>query len=219
MKLILICLFIYILFHSEKMVIASNCFIDDGCAMSQKIISCTLNNAQIRIPPCMKNKYPIQANEITLINQNFKILPNNLFPNLIAFEINLSYNQIQQISNDSFIYLFPIMALDLSDNKIVTINSNHFKYLKNLKQLILSNNLIKQIEKQSFKKLAENLLYLDLSNNKIESIYETGINLLKYLQLLDLTNNKIFSIENCGIDLLTSLRSFKLGKNLIKYSN
>jgi hypothetical protein len=64
-------------------------------------------------------------------------------------------------------------------------------------------------------KNAENILSLDLSNNKITKIGGLGLNHLTNLQILYLYNNRITEIKGLGLNHLTNLQILWLGDNQI----
>ncbi|XP_069746073.1 toll-like receptor 7 isoform X2 [Narcine bancroftii] len=80
-------------------------------------------------------------------------------------------------------------TLDLSRNNIFFISPQQFKNLTFIKCLNLSGNALSQTLNGSEFRYLPHLLYLDLSNNRIDLLYETAFHELRELQVLDLSRN------------------------------
>ncbi|XP_067896572.1 toll-like receptor 7 [Heterodontus francisci] len=80
-------------------------------------------------------------------------------------------------------------TLDLSRNNIFFISPSQFQNLSFLRCLNLSGNAVSQtLNGSEFQHLPQ-LQYLDLSNNRIDLLYESAFQELRELQILDLSNN------------------------------
>ncbi|XP_067845830.1 toll-like receptor 2 [Heptranchias perlo] len=105
--------------------------------------------------------------------------------------------------------------LDLSYNNITIIQQQSFQNLTKLKKLFLQFNRITTIEPGSFAKNSE-LQYLDLSNNFLHDISVLPFNHLQSLTHLDITNN-MFDTANFGAEInkLQKLHSLSFGSTLL----
>ncbi|AYQ31570.1 leucine-rich repeat domain-containing protein [Runella sp. SP2] len=124
-----------------------------------------------------------------------------------------------------------ITALDLSDRNVEEIDPLVFQHSQ-LKVLLLNGNQLKQIPEGI--KFLVNLLYLNLSQNKIEQLENLdsllnlvyfncelnriialgGLDNLKSLQTFDISSNQIQKLE--GLDSLKSLQTFNISLNQIQ---
>lgn len=113
----------------------------------------------------------------------------------------LKHNLIRKIPNKTFDHLNILVALDLSFNRIIAINEDSFSGLQNLQSLNLNNNVKYHVNESLslpnnvFKHLV-NLTFLDLSYNHIDSIHQYTFNGLLNLQHLKLSNNWLEEIPN-----------------------
>jgi hypothetical protein len=131
---------------------------------------------------------------LTTVTQgsNLNLIKDYLFIDLVNLEkLNLSYNQIGSIEENTFKNLINLKELYLNNNKIIIIHTNAFQYLINLEILNLSNNQIGSIEENTFKNLI-NLKELYLNNNKIMTIHKNAFQNLNKMNLIRLENNPVF---------------------------
>ncbi|XP_022246585.1 leucine-rich repeats and immunoglobulin-like domains protein 3 isoform X2 [Limulus polyphemus] len=148
--------------------------------------------------------------------------------------VELQYNDLTKVEENSFDGLPKLKSLDLSHNQIRSINSTTFRHLRFLEELKIKHNHLGDIPdlgvQKSLKVLNldhneiytvtstvlekyENLEILNLDNNKIVDIpidtFHNGSKLLN----LNLNSNRIVSIEEGALDNLTRLDTLKLNKN------
>lgn len=68
-----------------------------------------------------------------------------LFPNplniVFRFFLDLSYNRLAKVPNDSFLHLTNLTFLDLSYNKLVRLEPQSVRRLSNLRTLNISGNI------------------------------------------------------------------------------
>ena len=76
-------------------------------------------------------------------------------------------------------------AMDLSDNRLTRLEN--FPRLNRLSSLYLSGNVIETIDANNLGKNVANLIHLDLSNNKLSSLFEVA-NLGSACQKLEILN-------------------------------
>jgi hypothetical protein len=81
-----------------------------------------------------------------------------------------------------------------------------------MQTLDLSLNLLSEIENETFTGL-QNLFYLNLSSNKIETISSDGFKIMRKLLNLDLSLNKIKIIEDFTFQTLNLLNFLNLNGN------
>ncbi|VEN50585.1 unnamed protein product [Callosobruchus maculatus] len=104
-----------------------------------------------------------------------------------------------------------LRVLDLSNNKVIHIHFS-FEFYENLVSLNLSDNRIKTLGNSNFNS-QKNLTNLDVSNNQIENITKDSLKGLKVLTHLDLSNNTLQDIHSMAFRDLHSLTILKLNAN------
>ncbi|XP_078415464.1 toll-like receptor 7 [Cetorhinus maximus] len=115
-------------------------------------------------------------------------------------------------------------TLDLSRNNIFFISPTQFTNLSFLRCLNLSGNALSQTLNGSEFQHLPYLQYLDLSNNRIDLLYESAFQELRELQVLDLShNNHYFEMEGVTHSLdfiqnLTALSKLRMNENAIHSS-
>lgn len=154
--------------------------------------------------------------------------------------IRLDLNIIHKLAEGSFVDLPRLKEIHLSDNKISEILFGAFHRLPELKKLDLNRNIIRFIHPESFLQdiqsgleelfLADNLishikelrsilnslpqlLFLDLSNNLLESIPFGSFRGHATLEQLDLSFNKIRLIDKEAFMAMPALRELRLKNN------
>lgn len=111
---------------------------------------------------------------------------------LTVNQLNVSFNNIQEIQEDTFLYTtFSNGTLDLQGNWIKTLSNNGFKS-------------------------KGELIIINLDQNRLEKVYAHSFDNLKLLSILYLANNKITDIEEGSFNDLTSLITLNLGGNLLQ---
>lgn len=137
------------------------------------------------------------------------MIPKNI-PNSILL-LNLSYNNIEDIDNDSFDGLKRLTLLDLSFNNIRSIKKAPFQGLKSLKSLYLNSNRIVGLESNAFTSL-QNLFDLHLSGNKELELGEPFL-VHKSLKELYLDNCNIEDFPEGSFMNLTQLEKLTINGN------
>ena len=120
--------------------------------------------------------------------------------------LDMSRNEIKNISATSFLDLLNLEYLKLSQNQLIKIENGTFINLIKLIELDLSRNHLTKLDK-SLLKSSRFLLKLNLSSNKLEFLERELFMNLKQLVNLDISNNSIKSISflNVGLAKLTDL--------------
>ena len=130
-------------------------------------------------------------------------------PNKVV-HLELKNQQLKQIPK-RILSFRNLRVLDLSNNQISKIDEENFYGLQKLEGVLLANNLLRTPPIEALKKCSE-LRYLDLGNNRIQSIEE--LDRLKYLEVLKLNDNQIKTIPS-NLQL-KYLRYFRIDGNQLK---
>ncbi len=159
-------------------------------------------------------KFNIFSNQLKESIEYIQLNNNQLeeIPNLNGFiklnELDFKLNKLQAVNNIEL--LFSLEILDLSFN-ILRIIDLSFK--SSLQKISLANNLIEEIINLKF----ENLIYLEISFNKLMLINVTTFSSLENLIELYASNNLIKSIENGSFYNLTQLTILDLSYNQLRH--
>ena len=127
--------------------------------------------------------------------------------------LNLSDNYIEVITDNVFKNLGNLKSLDLTRNRLSVVTSQTLSGLRSATHLLLGNNRIQSV--QSMASLAQTLLVLDLSNNRLAYAPE-ALGDLKVLQTLDLSHNDLKSIEGASFLRMGSLWRLQLNGNSVR---
>ncbi|XP_072043925.1 uncharacterized protein [Amphiura filiformis] len=168
----------------------------DSDTMAEKrfLTNCT-NLGLTNVPSNISNKTTnlyLQYNNITEIK--FTSHLNELL------KLNVSHNSIESVDDDSFVGMEQLYILDLSFNSLTEVNSNiipqWFPEFNGFAVFYLHHNNIQSISVDAFDK-AHNLkeVFLDLSNNYIETLEEGTLN---NVFIASLHNNPL-SCSNCSL--------------------
>lgn len=150
---------------------------------------------------------------ISITSSNLTTLPNKSFSGHKLSNLDLSKNEIVDISENSFHELDQLQILDLSNNKLTKLPSNIFKSTRNLEKVYLNANNLEQLQKGWTNGL-ENLIELSISDNKLSMLESDQFNKLKNIRRLYVNNNEIELVS--GKLTLNSLTILKLGGNKLK---
>ncbi|XP_063366000.1 toll-like receptor 6 [Cydia amplana] len=136
----------------------------------------------------------IKVKELDLSVSNISTLGEYLFFELQSelLKLNLSFNCITHVHENSFRDLAVLSELDLSNNKLLNLDFN-LSDLKSLKSFNIENNQIRKISKTTFRCL-KSLLKVNFSKNSIEEIEIFSFHDLEKVQVLDLSNNNLSGV-------------------------
>lgn len=136
-----------------------------------------------------------------------------ILKNLTKLEnLNLSFNDLNNLGKDAFSNLNNLQKLNLSHNNLTALDKSQFKGLTNLKELLLGVNSLETLDKELFVGLNK-LQKLSLSSTLIKEL--GGLNNLPALELLDLQGCMRLSKLPNEIEQLKKLRYvFVYGSNL-----
>ncbi|KAJ8982863.1 hypothetical protein NQ317_006413 [Molorchus minor] len=153
-------------------------------------------------------------------------------------KLDLSYNNISELSY-ALADLQNLKMLNLEGNKLESILNKHLSSVKSLETVNLKNNLLENIDERIFSNQTD-LLYLDLSYNRITNFSINNAPLLEYISLghnmlntfsltylndlnklktLMLHNNKIQDVYPSTFQGLIALEELDLSNNKIKLQN
>lgn len=141
----------------------------------------------------------LSLDNIDCSKQNFTTFPLNIPKN--AIRLNFSFNNLGALTDDTFgDCCDSVIALDLSNNNIHNISSRSFRNLLKLETLILDSNLLTLLDLNLFFNLTT-LRSLSLSNNnriQLTRPDHTDEGFLNSKSLLEL------NLDNCNIDQIPS---------------
>ena len=127
---------------------------------------------------------------VELSNCGLMSIPDALYlflKNTKVSKVNLSSNQLTKVPA-KLANAFPhVEEVDLSSNSNITSIPDEFSSCQALKTLNLSGNKIVHVPSMSF----QSLDLLNISNNLIETVTETDIQLLVNVTTVDVTQNKL----------------------------
>ncbi|XP_052081436.1 slit homolog 2 protein-like [Mytilus californianus] len=138
-------------------------------------------------------------------------IPRN-FPNTVT-TMDLSSNQLTELSSSSFQELTSLQTLRMSGNGISEVLDRSFKSLPSLMSIDLSNNPIVFIQDKAFDGLAH-LRLLSITSTRISRIGRS-LNGLDSLHTINMVSNQIESLEDENFELSTNLRMIDLSQNQI----
>ncbi|CAL1270617.1 unnamed protein product [Larinioides sclopetarius] len=119
--------------------------------------------------------------------------------------LNLNKNLLPSVSRS--LQYSQILDVNMAENRIETLGPEDFHGVQGIQSIDLQNNLISKVDNFTFRSIRRDLVYLDLSRNRIRSLQGCVRNLY-LLTSLNLTGNMIESFEEDefqGLDELLQL--------------
>ncbi|KAH8412171.1 hypothetical protein KR009_000272 [Drosophila setifemur] len=141
------------------------------------------------------------------------ISPNIEMPQTVEL-LDLSYNDITIIEDDSFKTTIHLINLTLAHNAIQTVYVDAFAELHRLRYLDLSFNRLEQIDEHILETNTQ-LIHLNLEGNKLASLGKGPLLRSPSLRSLNLRNSQV---NQLGMELLSAmpqLRQLDLAQNLL----
>lgn len=133
-------------------------------------------------------------------------------------ELQLNYNDIQTLQEDSILHYPSLKTLSIACNSLEKIESNTFQYSKFLESLNLANNNLHigyQETSYALKKLP-GLRALDLSENELDDEMSTALlQNLTSLEYLNLSGNLLQRLDETSFKDLHQLRELDLQRNIM----
>ncbi|GBO00686.1 hypothetical protein AVEN_55080-1, partial [Araneus ventricosus] len=105
--------------------------------------------------------------------------------------------------------------VSLADNRIQSLDYEEFRGVHGIVMLDLQGNVISSIERETFTSIRKELVYLDLSRNKLRRL-NGCVQSLSLLTSLNLTDNQIEGFERAEFRGLNELTDLYLQGNRIK---
>jgi Leucine-rich repeat (LRR) protein len=173
----------------------------------------TLNLAKNNLRSSNLLNLPVSLNKLNL-NSNFFDSRLNV-TNLINLKrLDLTFNNLKQVSLHLLSNLKSLLWLDLSNNQITKLDYGCFKDFKATIGLNLSKNRISSLPLGIFVGL-DNLNYLDLSRNQIKALEEGVFHNLRRLKELNLNYNSVSleNVQNIVEHLTSTLKQISLTGN------
>ena len=125
-------------------------------------------------------------------HRQLNVVPSNLPSNIQ--EVDLSYNNLTELSNDSFNQYRDLEEVCLSHNKIWKLESGTFQSLSSLQVLYLDNNIITDLPNFLFQ--GNPLLWkLSLRFNKLDHIPNAALRRIRKLNVVSLKGNQISNLD------------------------
>ncbi|CAH1794799.1 unnamed protein product [Owenia fusiformis] len=129
--------------------------------------------------------------------------------------LNLSNNNIRNLSDYSFQNLINLTTLDLSHNNIETIEEHAFNGLHNLKNLDLNDNFLTTVPALAFKDIPQ-ISKLRMHGNNIHKIIPMSFLSNTQLAELDLNGNAIERIDLKAFKGLGNIKSLYIQDNNLR---
>ncbi|KAI6184601.1 Leucine Rich Repeat family protein [Aphelenchoides bicaudatus] len=149
-------------------------------------------------------------------NRLHKITP-EAFNRLSSLKsLNLEHNNLESFPKSTLFNLKKLANIRLNNNKIENLPVRVFELSTQLVEAHLMGNKIRQINDQIFhSSSSQKLEYLNLANNKIETVGSGAFESLPKLSILDLQNNRITQINPQTFNSLPNLKYLDLSRNQI----
>uniref|UniRef100_A0A182N2R2 LRRCT domain-containing protein n=1 Tax=Anopheles dirus TaxID=7168 RepID=A0A182N2R2_9DIPT len=129
--------------------------------------------------------------------------------------LDLSSNQLRELP-ESLSGLAELRELDVSFNQLTELSPNVLVSWRNLEELKVSNNKVNQLHQGSLRNLPL-LQYLDLSSNELTLLEHGSLRNLPELQELVLADNKLSELKDRVFEDLPSLQAVHLQQNNLRY--
>ncbi|XP_058058497.1 insulin-like growth factor-binding protein complex acid labile subunit [Anopheles bellator] len=148
----------------------------------------------------------INETEVDLSRQGFKEvhwhLSSIVNEGYEIYELDLSFNNLEQLNELTFLKFYSLETLNLSNNRIESINNLTFGSLIRLAELDLSFNLIHTLEKQAFDRLY-GLESLSLRENCLVTLAPHQFYFNDHLSSLLLDHNQLSFLPRVLFDTIT----------------
>lgn len=158
-------------------------------------------------------EYQRNLKYLNLSNNDVRNLSKDSLKGLRALnELDISFNNLEELHEHTFSDLHSLRVLKLNNNQLIYLEPGLLKTSKFLQRLHLDSNQLEEVPVQAFADVL-NLQHLSLSNNLIESVQEDQMPNLTELRTLLLDGNVIREIHPGALSGLTSLDSLDLSDN------
>ncbi|XP_076250315.1 uncharacterized protein LOC143190105 [Rhynchophorus ferrugineus] len=150
----------------------------------------------------------LNLNQIQSLNWSFNSTPH-------VQQLDLSRNQIENLSDGVFNNLTDLEVLYLWANSINNITNETFKGLIKLKLLELSDNQIRDLPEGAFIDLVD-LVNISLRANNLQYIHSNTFRNCNSLENVRLGMNDLITLENNVFSNLKSLKTIELNNNKLE---
>uniref|UniRef100_A0AC34Q8B2 Ig-like domain-containing protein n=1 Tax=Panagrolaimus sp. JU765 TaxID=591449 RepID=A0AC34Q8B2_9BILA len=129
-------------------------------------------------------------------------------------KLDLSKNQIQELSNPQQIAFRNVVHFDISANSLRLLPHDSFSFFPNLEEIHLENNKIMSIDWEAFRLFK--LKSLHLQNNYLPVISEHMLRFTPNLENLDLSHNQLTIVQSSSFFNAQRLSAVNLSFNRIQ---
>uniref|UniRef100_A0A7E4W994 LRRCT domain-containing protein n=1 Tax=Panagrellus redivivus TaxID=6233 RepID=A0A7E4W994_PANRE len=158
------------------------------------------------------NKTDLNFKFLDLSYNNLTEITNDNFVGLTSVEaLHLQYNQIGDIGTDAFRGV-NIIGLNLGGNKLTRLTAGTFSSLPNLGALAVHENHLHELENGTFAPM-RNLSALLLDKNDLEQLSSQMFDGLESLFYLDLSYNKLSNLDHDVLHKMPKLMNLSLAHN------
>lgn len=170
-----------------------------GCACSERNVDCSdlglvAFNASEQWPPSLP-----QGTRLVLTRNALVDVPREAFASdrlAGVHSLDLSYNALGRIADDSFSDLSQLRHLQLEHNQLTAITSRTLAGLANLERLDISYNRLRNLSSDAFASCAASLRHLVLSYNPFQELEPELLFPLVLLEILDLNNVGLSTLDD-----------------------
>ncbi|XP_063994325.1 slit homolog 3 protein-like [Diachasmimorpha longicaudata] len=160
----------------------------------------------------LENSSLICLSELTVVNVSLSE-SNITLPHVCGLVVlNISGNDLVDLSDVKFPDESDIKILDLSRNQLSELPANAFRTLTVLVHLHLRDNIIDTVNEDAFARL-EALEYLDISDNRLIQLPDATLTHLSSLQTLNLSGNQLKILGARWFEALGRLRELDVSRN------
>ena len=130
--------------------------------------------------------------------------------------LSFAYAGLHAIQPDAFIELEDLEVLNLEHNSLLTLPVTICQNLPHLKVLILGYNMLTNLTSELFKgQCDQNLLRIDLHNNKLTYIAHDLFNSTTKLRYINVRQNRLVHVSSGTFNTLTLLERLYMSSNYI----
>jgi len=157
----------------------------ERCSCSRYLKSVSCIGQRLRNVP---DDIPHSVTQLFLSHNLLTEIGRGTFQNLTNLTaLSLEYNLIDRLADGAFLGLINLKTLYLRQNQLTTLSPEVFQDLCSLSYIYLSQNKLVKIPDMVY---AQNLIYLTLDNNNLESAtFPDGFRNLTHLSTVVLSNN------------------------------
>ena len=204
-------------------VMVSSAVADSGAACPDRC-SCTLLDSYVNISslkcsylglsdiPAMLHTTALHT--LDLSYNRIRILRNDSFSSYLRVStLTLSYNEIEEIEINTFAGLGMMRDIDLGYNNLKSFNPEIFSANPLLERVSLQGNTIAYLPPDSPILISASISFLDISRCSLTTVHPVTFSRLPSLYSLDLSSNLLQTTSVTAFEKLPKLRILKLNNN------